>query len=132
MAKTIVQKIVFKNTKPKDLYNLYIDAKKHSNVTGDVAKISAKEGSAFSVFSGYAKGKNLRLVKDKLIVQTWRNADWQEDDADSIFTLSFEQSGRDTIAHATHANVPDHQVADINKGWHDYYWKPWKKYLAGK
>ncbi len=30
MPKTIKQKIVFKNTKPKDLYDLYMDSKKHS------------------------------------------------------------------------------------------------------
>jgi len=29
-------------------------------------------------------------------------------------------------------NVPKEHAADLDKGWHDYYWKPWKKYLTGK
>jgi hypothetical protein len=32
----------------------------------------------------------------------------------------------------THANVPDDSAADIEKGWFDHYWNPWKQYLAGK
>ncbi|MBK5285208.1 MAG: hypothetical protein JJE25_07370, partial [Bacteroidia bacterium] len=59
MAKTIVQKVVFKNTTPKILYDLYMDSKKHSLVTGGPAVISAKEGTKYSAHGGYIKGKNL-------------------------------------------------------------------------
>jgi len=31
-----------------------------------------------------------------------------------------------------HANVPKEHAADLDKGWHDYYWKHGKKYLTGK
>jgi hypothetical protein len=31
-----------------------------------------------------------------------------------------------------HANVPDHQAAGVKSGWNDFYWTPWKKYLAKK
>lgn len=48
MPKNIVQKVVFKNTTPKALYELYMDSKKHSVATGAPAKISAKEGGKFS------------------------------------------------------------------------------------
>ena len=34
MSKTIVQDVVFKNTTPKVLYELYMDGKKHSIATG--------------------------------------------------------------------------------------------------
>jgi hypothetical protein len=30
----------------------------------------------------------------------------------------------------THANIPDDELPGIKTGWNDYYWKPWKKYLA--
>ena len=132
MAKTIVQKVVFKNTVPKALYELYIDAKKHSTVTGAPAIISTKEGTKFSAHGGYITGKNLQLVKDKLIVQAWRAEDWQKSDIDSTFIINLEQDGKDVILHAIHANLPDKHADEINKGWHDYYWKPWKKYLSGK
>ena len=132
MPKTIVQKVLVKNTTAKALYDLYMDAKKHSLLTGAPAKISAKEGSKFSAHGGYITGKNLQLVKDKLIVQSWRAEDWNQEDIDSTFIIFFEPKGKDVIVHATHANVPEGQMESLKSGWNDYYWKPWKKYLSGK
>ena len=48
MSKNIIQKVVFRNTFPKILYDLYMNAKKHSLATGAMAKINSKEGSKFS------------------------------------------------------------------------------------
>jgi len=132
MAKTITQKVVFKNTTPKQLYDLYMDAKKHSKVTGGPAKITNKEGAKYSVHGGYIQGKNLQLVKDKMIVQSWRASEWSKDDLDSTFVLKFESKGKDAEVHMVHANIPDKHVAGIKKGWGQHYWKPWKNYLAGK
>src|SRR5215212_4337986 len=132
MPKTIYQKIVFKNANPKDLYDLYMDAKKHSTATGAPAKISAKEGEGYSAHNGYISGKNLQLVKNKLIVQTWRAQSWEKADVDSTFIIFLEEKGKDVVLHATHANIPDKYVESITKGWHNHYWKPWKKYLKGK
>lgn len=132
MAKTIEQKMVFKNTSPKALYDLYMNAKLHSMVTGTPVKISEKIGSAFSAHGDYITGKNIHLVKNKLIVQTWKASDWDEKDEDSIFMISLEQKGKDTLLYAVHAYLPDNAAANISKGWHDYYWKPWKQHLASK
>jgi len=132
MAKTIVQKVVFKNTTPKILYDLYMDAKKHSMVTGGPALINDKVGSEYSAHGGYIKGKNIHLEKNKMIVQTWRASGWKNEDADSVFIVNLEQKGKDVVLHATHSNLPDKHAANIDKGWHDHYWKPWKQHLAGK
>jgi len=132
MTKTIIQDVVFKNARASDIYDLYVDAKKHTQSTGAPAKISAKVGSSFSAHDGFITGKNLQLVKDRLIIQSWRGKDWKKDDADSTFIISLEQKGKDTLLHAVHANIPDNQVKGISKGWKDFYWDPWKKFLAGK
>lgn len=132
MSKTIQQKVVFKNAAAKDLYDLYMDSKKHSIATGAPAELSAKEGGAYSAHGGYIKGKNLHLVKDKVIVQTWRASEWDKEEPDSIFIIFLETKGKDVVVHATHVNVPDKAYEGITKGWHQHYWKPWKKYLAGK
>ncbi len=129
MAKTIVQKVVFKNTTPKALYSLYMDSKKHSLTTGAPAKITDKEGAKYTAHGDYITGKNLQLIPDKLIVQTWRASDWSKDDVDSTFIIHLETKGKNVLLHAIHANIPDEQVKDINDGWHEYYWEPWKKYL---
>lgn len=132
MSKTIVQKVLFKNTTAKTLYELYMDAKKHSLVTGGPAKISTKEGSRYSAHGGYITGKNLQLIKDKMIVQTWRAVGWDKEDLDSIFMIKLEPKGKDVILHAIHANLPDKHSGHIGKGWYDHYWNPWKQHIAGK
>ena len=132
MARTIVQKVTFKNTSPKVLYDLYMDEKKHSQVTGAPAKISGKEGAKYSVHNGYISGKNLRLVRNQEIVQTWRAQSWDKTDPDSTFLIHLEPKGKDTILHATHANVPDKHADSVKKGWYAHYWNRWKQLLSGK
>jgi activator of HSP90 ATPase len=123
---------VFKNTTPKVLYDLYMDAKKHAMISGAPATITAKEGAKYSVHGGYCWGKNLRLVKDRLIVQTWRADGWDKNDLDSTFIIELEPKGKDVVLHAIHTNVPDKRAAHLEKGWYDHYWNPWKDHLAGR
>jgi len=76
-------------------------------------------------------GKNLQLVTNRLIVQSWRAQSWSGDDIDSTFIIYLEPQGADTLLHAVHANIPDSAVEGIDAGWHKMYWEPWKLYLAG-
>ena len=133
MSKTITQKIIFKNAKAAELYSMYLDSREHTKLTGNMqAKISAEEGAKFSAHGGYCWGKNLQLVKDKLIVQSWRASDWKKTDLDSTLILIFEQKKNDALLTMIHANLPDNQATALNDGWNEFYWKPWKKYLAEK
>ncbi|MGZ4049438.1 MAG: SRPBCC domain-containing protein [Bacteroidia bacterium] len=132
MPNTISQKIFFRDTKTKDLYDLYMDSKKNSTATGSPAHISPVEGGRYSAHDNYIKGKNLQLIINRLIVQTWRASDWDKNKVDSTFIICLEQRGNDAVLYATHANVPDNEYDSIKKGWHEYYWKPWKKFLSNK
>ena len=130
MPKTITQKVIFKNQKASVLYAMFLDSKHHTMLTGGVAaKINNKEGAKFSAHGGYITGKNLQLIKDRLIVQSWYGTDWDKGVMDSTFILSFEQKGKDVVINMVHANIPDKHVAGIKTGWSDYYWKPWRIYL---
>jgi activator of HSP90 ATPase len=128
----IAQKVTFKNTKPKALFDFYMNAKQHSFIAGGPVKVSSKAGAPFSAGGGYITGSSIHTVKDKLIVQSWRGADWAPTDADSVFTIVLEPKGKDTILHAIHANVPKDKAEHLKKGWTDHYWNPWKQHLAGK
>jgi activator of HSP90 ATPase len=130
--KTLTQKVVFKNTTPEELYEMYMDAKLHTMLTGDTAKITKKEGAKFTAYGTYILGKNLQLVPGKLIVQSWRGGDWKKTDLDSTFILQFEKKGNDAILNMVHANLPDDQADGIKSGWDDFYWTPWKAHLAGQ
>ncbi|HWB64311.1 MAG TPA: SRPBCC domain-containing protein [Chitinophagales bacterium] len=129
MAKTIYQKLVFKNTTPAQLYEMYVDSKKQTASTGMAAKISAKEGAKYTTCDGYNSGKNLVLKKNELIVQTWFAQNWEKTYPDSILILAFSAKGKDAVLEMTHANIPDKHAKGMDKAWHTYYWEPWKKYL---
>jgi activator of HSP90 ATPase len=129
---TITQTVEFKNTGPATLYELYMNAKKHSESTGAPATITPKEGAPFTAHGDYISGKNLTLVKDQLIVQTWRASDWDPSVSDSIFMIHLASNGKNVTLRMVHANLPDDQADSINTGWETYYWEPWRKYLAAK
>lgn len=129
---TIIQKVVFKNTTSETLFDLYMNPKMHSLITDQPVEISEKPGSSFKAFGGYITGKNLQIVKNKLIVQSWRGSDWKSDDSDSVFVLALEQNSSDVVLHMIHANVPDDKEKSLDKGWQEHYWNPWKQYLAGQ
>lgn len=129
---TIIQKVVFKDTKTKQLYDLYMDAKLHGMITNGPVKISEKPGSKVEAFGGYVTGKTLQAVKNKLVVQEWIASDWGSKAEPSVFVLTFEQKGADAVLNVFHGNVPEKQAKGLDEGWHGHYWKPWKQYLAGK
>jgi len=108
-----------------------MNGERHSVATGAPAQITDTEGSNFSAHNGYITGKNLQLIKDKLIVQSWRAQSWSSDELDSTFILHFEPQGNDTLMHVIHANVPTNAFDDLNSGWHKMYWEPFTLYLAG-
>ena len=129
--KTIIQKIKFKAA-PNVLFELYMDTKKHSLLTGAKAVISRKAGGEFSAHGGYCWGKNLAVVPNNMIVQTWRAADWLKKDMDSIFILTFEPVKGGALVTMVHADVPDQHAKHLNQGWKDHYWKHWQSYLKNQ
>ncbi|HEV8324994.1 MAG TPA: SRPBCC domain-containing protein [Myxococcota bacterium] len=129
MAKTIVQKVKLA-AKPAALYALYVDEKKHSAATGAAARIPAKAGAAFTAWDGYIAGTTLHLDPGKMVVQTWRAADWKKSDRDSVLSLWFAPAaGGGGEVTMVHANVPDAHHKALAQGWIENYWKPWKAYL---
>ncbi len=123
--KSIKQRISFKAS-AHDVYEALMDSKQHSKFTGGTAKIGRKVGGKFSVFDGYAVGKNLELIPDKKIVQTWRAADWQEGELSQVsFEILPLKSGCNLKF--THRNLPERHYSAIKQGWNDFYWLPMKK-----
>lgn len=128
-SRTIHQSVTIKPP-PQKVYSALMSSRLHSAFTGDVARISRKVGGAFSAFSGYARGKNLELVKDEKIVQTWR-ADEEHWPKNHISTVTFllDSVGKNTRLVFTHEGVPEEYVGSIADGWKTYYWKPLKEML---
>jgi activator of HSP90 ATPase len=123
-----IKQIVNIKASPHDIYEALMDSKKHSQFTGDKAKIGRKVGEKFSTFDGYAEGSNLELIPDEKIVQTWRASDWPEGHYSKV-TYSFKENGGGTRLTFTQTGVPEDQYEDVAQGWRDYYWTPLKTML---
>jgi activator of HSP90 ATPase len=128
VPKTIQQAVTFRAS-PERLFAIYLSSRLHSAATGARAVMSRKVGGAFTAHSGHLRGRNLAIVPGRLIVQSWRGSNWKKGDLDSTLVLAFSRvPGGGRIA-MTHVNVPDANAASITRGWSDYYWKPFRRYL---
>ena len=125
----ILKQAVMFDASSHEVFELLMDSKKHAAFTGDSAKISRKSGSSFSAYGGYIEGKNIEIVPDKKIVQSWRASDWEEGHF-SKATFEFKELKGKTKMTFTQENIPASQFASIKQGWIDFYWNPMKDYLA--
>lgn len=130
-TKTIRQKVQFK-VPAEAVYAALMDSKKHAAFTGNKARIGSKVGSKISAFGGYIEGRNLELLKGKLIVQEWRSSEWEPGYFSQV-SFSFKNKGEGCELSFVHEGVPAADYEDKKQGWIDYYWKPLKEMLeAGK
>lgn len=114
---------------PAEVYSLLMDSKKHAALTGDEASISRNIGGSFSTFGGWAEGKNIELVPNKKIVQTWRAGDWPAGHYSTI-TLILIKAPNGTKLLFSQKNIPAQHAKSIAQGWRDYYWTPMKAALS--
>jgi hypothetical protein len=129
MNSAIEQTIFFENTRPGELFDILLDAEKHSAVLGGATvEITRNEGDPFTCLNGLLRGKNLMIVPDRMIVQSWRGDVWGQDDLDSILTLTFTKVKGGAEIHMVHTNTVD----QFTERWNDVYWKPISKYLKSK
>ena len=128
MATTIRQTVLLE-APPHTVFEAILDSKQHSAFTGDKASLSRKVGGKFTAFDGYIRGENVKIEKDKVIVQSWRNTDFKETDPDSKVMFHFSKKGKGTRLLFVHSNVPNRLAEDLRQGWLDFYWAPLKVYL---
>ena len=128
MTPTIEQSVTFKST-PAELYELFMDSKKHAAATGAPAKVSRKVGGKWSAFSGMILGKNLALLPNRMIVQSWRSSAWKASDPDSILVLRFQKAKGGATVFLAHVGVPPYDHKGVTEGWRKYYWETWEEYF---
>ncbi len=133
MTPVIHSGAIYQNATPAKLYEFFMNSAKHTATTGMPAKINPKVGGKWSAFSGMILGKNLVLIPNRMIVQTWRSSEWKKADPDSILVVSFEKSASGGAqVELAHVGVPEYDHEGVTKGWVKFYWEPWKQYLAAR
>ena len=93
------------------------------------AKMNEEEGFEFELWGGDVWGKNVKVIKGKLLVQQWFGGKW---DKPSVATFKLNPKDSETRIDFTNTDVPDAEFSDIEKGWRDYYLGPLKDYLENK
>ena len=127
-TKNIEQKILI-NATPREVYDALMNQKKHSRFTGEVAKVRAKTGTAFTCYGGYINGFMLELEPNKRIIQAWRSRGWPKGHYSVVtFALSARAGGK-TELRFTQIGVPVEDYGSKTKGWRTHYWEPLKKFL---
>ena len=128
----VIRQSVTVDAAPAEVYEAYVDAKKHSEFTGSTAAGAAKEGGSFSAWDGYITGRFLKLDKGRKVVQEWRTTEWPEGYPPSVLELTFSKKGAKTELRMVHSKVPAEQVERYREGWVDSYWNPLKEYFKRK
>ena len=113
---------------PEKLYQAWLDSEIHSKMTGGKAQVSDQVDGEFTAWDGYIQGKNLELQPPLRILQSWRTADFVEEESDSIVEITFIQEDAGTRVIIRHSELPEHGN-QYQQGWVDSYFNPMKAYF---
>jgi activator of HSP90 ATPase len=127
MSRIIQQTVTF-TASPHEVYEALMDSKQHAAFSHAAAQISRQVGGEFNAYDGYITGKNIELVPDKKILQSWRAVGWDEDHFSTV-TFELTPTPEGTRLDFTHADVPAGTEEEFTRGWIDNYWDPLKIYL---
>jgi len=130
-VKTINQKIIVPAS-PKEVYDAYVDPKKHSEFTGAKATGKAVTGGKFTAWDGYIYGKFLEIEDGKRVVQEWTDADFPEGTGPSKVELCFSKVPEGTELVMIQSGVPEELADETADGWTEWYWNPLKEYFSKK
>lgn len=110
------------------IYHAWLNSDEHTKMTGGQAKCSNLVNGNFSAWDDYIFGTNIELINNAKIVQSWRTAEFEEQDANSELIIELVQVDQGCALTLTHRNIPDHQP-DYERGWIEHYFNPMKKYF---
>ncbi|HEY6283661.1 MAG TPA: hypothetical protein VIW22_07030, partial [Nitrososphaerales archaeon] len=61
----VIKQVAIIDASPVEVYESYVDPKKHAAFTGDSATGTARVGEKFAAGNGYISGKYLKLERGK-------------------------------------------------------------------
>lgn len=113
---------------PEKIYSAWLDPDGHSDMTGGDALITEDVDDKFTAWDGYIWGTNLELKKNEYIRQSWRTADFEEDQEYSTIEVFFEAVDEGTKITLKHSGLreSDEKYKD---GWVENYFEPMKEYF---
>jgi activator of HSP90 ATPase len=126
-TKTIKLEVTIKNAIPEQIYEIFMDSRKHADLISSSAEIKREAGGKFNIYDDYITGRNIELVENEKIVQEWRGEEecWPKNHF-SILTITLEKVYGGTKLMLNQEKVPAECADYFEKGWHDFYFNPLK------
>ncbi|EFJ19683.1 hypothetical protein SELMODRAFT_177496 [Selaginella moellendorffii] len=93
--------------RPRDLYEVLLDENRWKGFTQSNAKVSKEVGGMFSIFDGAVTGVNQELEENRLIVQKWRFANWNDGHYSTVCMTFEEPEIGTTVLKLTQTDVPE-------------------------
>ncbi len=113
---------------PKRIYTAWLDSDEHSDMTGGDALITEDVDDKFTAWDGYIWGKNLELIPGKYIKQSWKTADFDDDQDYSTLEVTFDEEDDGTKITLKHSELT-YKDEHYKQGWFDNYFNPMKDYF---
>ncbi|MDJ0322413.1 SRPBCC domain-containing protein [Cryobacterium sp. PH31-AA6] len=115
---------------PEQVYETWLSSSGHTAMTGADASVDPRVGGNYDAWDGYITGRTIALDPGRRIVQSWRTADFTEEDLDSEIDVLFEAVDEGTRVTINHSDVPALQRGYEEGGWEDSYFVPMREYFA--
>ncbi len=116
---------------PSVFFHAWLNSQEHSLMTGGEAICGNNVGDEFTAWDGYISGKNISLILDQEINQSWRTSEFKDSDEDSELSIRIIEIPEGCEVILSHKNIPEGQ-ADYKQGWIDHYFNPMKTYFHSK
>ena len=130
--RSVIKQSVVLPAPADDLFKTYLDPASHADITGGPVFVSSKPGSVFSAFGGALSGTTVAVVAPRLIVQSWRSENFDDNDPDSTLILTFSPEGAHGRIDLVQIDVPPQDYDGVDEGWELYYWEPWRALLGAR
>jgi activator of HSP90 ATPase len=125
---TLQQQVRF-DASPHDIYEAFLNAKRHSAFTGAKATIVRRIGGKMTAWNRYIKGTFLLFSPNKRFEQTWQTQGWPKKQIDSLLGIRLARRGKKTELTMIHSGVPPSLAKGFRSGWPHSYWRPLAAYL---
>jgi uncharacterized protein YndB with AHSA1/START domain len=111
------------------VYAAWLDAEKHSRMTGGAATVDPTVGGFHSAWDGYIAGRILELEPGARIVQSWRTTQFPVDHPHSRLEIRLRDVPGGCEITLVHSEIPEGQGERYESGWQGHYFNPMTEYF---
>ena len=114
---------------PERVYRAWLDGGEQRKMTGQPARVEAREGGNFSLLDNGVEGKIISLTPHDKVVQTWRTPDFPQGSLASQVELRFEPTCTGTELVLKHTGIPDGHSQKMLRLWETELFRPMLRYF---